>query len=115
LVPIDLELEVPLKLLLGVTLGGTITEMFELALGVTLARTTIVEFEGVTIAPLIVELVSGKGERGWSELVPVEPRLDVIFMLELGVALGGAVTDELEDGVMEPETVESVRGKGERG
>jgi hypothetical protein len=48
-------------------------------------------------------------------LVPVEPRLDVIFILELGVTLGGVVTDELEGGTMEPETVELVRGKGERG
>jgi hypothetical protein len=63
-VPIDLELDVPLKLLLGVTLGGMMSVMFELALGVTLGRTTIVEFEGVTIAPLTVELVRGKGERG---------------------------------------------------
>jgi hypothetical protein len=40
--------------------------------------------------------------------VPVDPKLDVILMLELEVTLGGAVTDELEDGMMEPLTVELV-------
>jgi hypothetical protein len=115
LVPIDTALDVTFRLLLGVPLGGIATEIFELALGVTLGRITAVEFDGVTIAPLIVELVKGKGERGWSELVPVEPKLDVTLMLALGVTLGGAVTDELEGGTMEPLTVELVRGKGERG
>jgi hypothetical protein len=98
-VPVDPRLDVILTLELGVTLGGAVTD----------------ELEDGAMEPETVELVRGKGERGWSELVPVEPRLVVIFMLELGVTLGGAVTDELEDGTMEPETVELVRGKGERG
>jgi hypothetical protein len=98
-VPVDPRLDVILTLELGVTLGGAVTD----------------ELEDGAMEPETVELIRGKGERGWSELVPVEPRLVVIFMLELGVTLGGAVADELEDGTMEPETVELVRGKGERG
>jgi hypothetical protein len=56
-------------------------------------------------------------------LVPVEPKLEVTFMLALGVTLGGNVTvtviEEFEDGTIETLAlaggVESVRGKGERG
>lgn len=40
--------------------------------------------------------------RSLSELVPVEPRLDVTFKLMLGVKLGGAVTVEFAGGVMTP-------------
>jgi hypothetical protein len=115
LVPVDPKLEVMFKLLLGVTLGGMVTETFELVLGVTLGRITTVEFEDEIIGPLTVELVRGKGERGCSELVPVEPKLDVMFMLTLGVILGEAVTDAFEGGAIDPLTEELVSGKGERG
>jgi hypothetical protein len=105
------------KLAFGVTLGGIgiVTVMFKLALGVTLGRTTTVEFEGITIASLTVELVRGKGERGWSELVPIEPKLVVMLTLALGVTLGGTVIDEFEGGTMRPLTDELVSGNGDRG
>jgi hypothetical protein len=52
-------------------------------------------------------------------LVPVEPRLEVMFKLALGVTLGGRVTEEFDDGVIDALIlaggVESVRGNGERG
>jgi hypothetical protein len=107
LVPVDPKLDVTLKLALGVTLGGAVTEEFE---------------EGVIDALMLaggVELVSGKGERGWSELLPVEPRLEVMFALALGVTLGGALIDEFEDctidALMLAGGVELVGGRGVRG
>jgi hypothetical protein len=103
------------KLPIGVALIGIVTVTFKLLLGVTLGRTTTVEFEGVMITSLTVELVRGKGERGWSELVPVEPKLNVMLTLALGVTLGGAVTDEFEGGTIDPLTDELVSGNGERG
>jgi cyanate lyase len=107
LVPVEPRLEVMLKLALGVTLGGAVTEEFE---------------DGVIDALILaggVESINGKGERGWSELVPVEPKLEVMFTLALGVTLGGAVNEEFEDGVIDALIlaggVELVNGKGERG
>jgi cyanate lyase len=102
-VPVDPRLDVILTLELGVTLGGAVTD----------------ELEDGAMEPETVELVRGKGERGWSELVPVEPKLEVMFALALGVILGGAVTEEFEDTIIEAlilaRDVELVRGKGERG
>jgi hypothetical protein len=34
-------------------------------------------------------------------LVPVEPKLEVMFALALGVTLGGAVTDEFDDSMID--------------
>jgi hypothetical protein len=85
LVPVEPRLEVRFALALGVILGGAVTEEFE---------------DGVIDALILaggVELVNGKGDRGWSELDPVEPRLEVMFALALGVILGGAVTEEFDD------------------
>jgi hypothetical protein len=102
-VPVDPRLDVILTLELGVTLGGAVTD----------------ELEDGAMEPETVELVRGKGERGWSELVPVEPKLEVMFALALGVILGGAVTEEFEDAIIEAlilaGDVELVNGKGERG
>lgn len=84
-------------------------------LGVELAGT--VEFaDDVGMDALGTELVRGNGERGASEFVPVEPKLDVLFKLWLGVRLEGPVTVELaEDGETDALGMELVRGKGERG
>jgi hypothetical protein len=106
-VPVEPKLEVKFKLALGVTLGGTVTETFVDGTGepLTLVRS--------------VELVRGNGERGLSELVPVDPKLEVTFKLELGITLGGTVTEALVDGITDPLTlvcsVELVIGNGERG
>jgi hypothetical protein len=99
LVPVEPTLEVKLKLALGVTLGGAVVD----------------EFTGGTIAPLTLELGRGNGDRGLSELVPVEPTLEVKFKLALGVTLGGAVVDEFTGGTTDPLMVELVSGNGERG
>jgi hypothetical protein len=112
LVPVEPKLEVMFKLALGVTLGGSVA-----------VTTGTEELEDGTIDALAlaggVESVRGNGERGWSELVPVEPRLEVTFKLALGVTLGGRVTEEFDDGVIDALIlaggVESVRGNGERG
>jgi hypothetical protein len=111
LVPVEPKLEVVFKLALGVTLGGKVT--------VTVSE----EFEDGTIDALAlaggVESVRGKGERGSSELVPMEPRLEVMFRLALGVTLGGTVVDEFEDCTIDALAlaggVESVREDGVRG
>lgn len=53
----------------------------------------------------------GKGERGSSEFVPVEPRDVVTFELGLGDKLGGTVIDEFADGVIDALTVETARAE----
>jgi hypothetical protein len=107
LVPVEPRLEVRFALALGVILGGAVTEEFE---------------DGVIDALILagsVELVNGKGDRGWSELDPVEPKLEVMFALALGVTLVRAVTYSVEDGVIDALIlaggVELVSGKGDRG
>lgn len=46
--------------------------------------------------------------RSRSEFEPVDPKLDMLFRLILGVRLGGAATVEFAGGVMTPLTDELV-------
>jgi hypothetical protein len=93
------RLDVTFRLLVGVTLGGAVVE----------------KFDDGAIEPLTVELVSGNGERGLSELVQLEQMLEVVLRLALGVTLGGLVAEEFKGGTIDALTVELVRGNGERG
>jgi hypothetical protein len=92
-VPIELEGTVPFKVGIGVALGGT--------------TTTVVFVKGNALLLNSIgadELGIGKGERGESEFVPVEPVLTVAFVLRLGVALTGVdmVIEKLAEGGMMP-------------
>lgn len=66
---------------------------------------------GIELETLRLELGVGigNGERGASEFVPVETKDVVMLALELGVMLGGTVSEELNEGVTEALTVETAR------